>query len=56
MVLHWLFSQRKIPKKKIRDILSKLYTERGTESMLGSAEDGDYYPYVSLNVDLSDMM
>jgi hypothetical protein len=47
---------KKNTEKKIRDILSKLYTERGTESMLGSAEDGDYYPYVSLNVDLSDMM
>jgi len=42
--------------KKLRDILAKLYTEKGTESLIGVSDDGEYYPYVSINVDLTDML
>jgi len=54
--LAFIVYPKKNAEKKLRDILSRLYTERGTEAMLGSAEDGEYYPYVLLNVVLADII
>lgn len=55
-LLAFVVHPKKNQEKKVRDILAKLYTEKGTESMIGVSDDGEYYPYVNINVDLSDMM
>lgn len=55
-VLAFVVYPKKNQEKKLRDILAKLYTEKGTESLIGVSDDGEYYPYVSINVDLTDML
>lgn len=54
--LSFVVFPKKNQEKKVRDILAKLYTEKGTETMMGAADDGEYYPYVSISVDLTDML
>lgn len=52
--LSFVVEPKKNADKKVRDVLANLYTVQGTEAMLGASEDGEYYPYVSVTIDLAD--
>eukprot|EP00461_Guttulinopsis_vulgaris_P001278 UN01278 len=53
--LSFVLKPNKNQDKKCRDVLAKMYTEKGTEHLIGTSDDGEYFPYVSVTVDLTDM-